>query len=174
MRRPTRSGTLAVFGRMFRFHRSADLHHRLLDKGGPARLGSTPFAPLLIRLRFPTPPHGFRFVIPFTIAPEGPAIVLQIVRQVFWIEPSSVRRPRYLCCLSTCRNLPPPSICLLFFPRSQHFLHYPTRVGWAFGFTHHRDDFVVSSSVPPIRASPHPSADRWSPVLNWMFALLSS
>jgi hypothetical protein len=71
------------------------------------------------------------------IAPEWPASVASDSRQVD--RPSGGRRPRYLCCPSPAAMLP-----------SGLFAHIDTiRVGWAFGFTHHRVRFDVFPSRLP-------------------------
>jgi hypothetical protein len=59
--------------------------------------------------------------------------------------------------------------CLLQVCSFTYFLHDSTRVGWAFGFTHHRERFDVF----PSRLPGFTFGNDEKSSLNWMFSRLS-
>src|SRR5712672_1396369 len=118
-----------------------NLHHRLLNKaiqhGWDAKLSH----PSSIRLRDFHPPHRFRFVSPVQqLLPNGRPVLLQIVAKLIDLHPVDA------CATFVASHLPQ---CFLQVSSLTYFLHDSTRVSWAFGFTHHRERFVVFPSRLP-------------------------
>ncbi len=162
MRRSTRSKPVAVFGKRRIPSPLQNLHHRLLDEAIHARLGRRVSHPS-IRLRDFHPPHRFRFVGPVQqLLPDSRPVLPQIRLRVD--RPSSGRRPRYLCCPSTCRN------ASFRFCSFTYLLHDLTLcwLGVRCSLTTESDSM---SPRPACRASPVGADEKSS--LNWIFSRLS-
>src|SRR6185312_10005854 len=134
MRRSTRSKPVAVLGERRVPSLLQHLHHRLLDeaiqRGGDAKLSHPS-----IRLRDFHPPHRFRFVGPVQqLLPNGRPVLLQIVAELIDRHPVDAR--------ATFVALHLPQ-CFLQVCSFTYLLQDSTRVGWAFGLTHHRERFDV-------------------------------
>src|SRR5229473_3564827 len=140
MRRPTRSEPIAVLGERRIPSPLQNLHHRLLDKavqhGWDAKLSHP-----TIRLRDFHPSHRFRFVGPVQqLLPNSRPVLLQIVAELI------DRHPVDAGATFVAPHLPQ---CFLQVCSFTYFLHDSTRVGWAFGLTHHRERFDVFPSRLP-------------------------
>src|SRR4029077_12048600 len=153
MRRPTRSEPLAILGERRIPSPLQNLHHRLLDKSGPARLGRQAFAPLR------HPASGFPPVSPVSvrrsrsaIAPDWTASAASGSCRVY--RPSSGRRPRSPCCFSLAAMLPSSLLVHIFPPRFDSC--------WLGVRAHSPPRAIRCLPAPP--AGLHPSAPMRSPV----------
>jgi hypothetical protein len=140
MRRSTRSKPVAVLGKRRVPLPLQNLHHRLLDEaiqhGWNAKLSHPS-----VRLRDFHPPHRFRFVGPVQqLLPNGRPVLLQIAAKLI------NRHPVDACATFVAPHLPQ---CFLQVCSLTYFLHDSTRVGGAFGLTHHRGRFDVFPSRLP-------------------------
>src|ERR1017187_8957587 len=141
MSRPTRSEPIAVLGERRIPLPLQNLPHRLLDKrvqhGWDAKLSH----PSAIRLRDFHPPHRFRFVDPAQqLLPNGRPVLLQVVTEFINGHPIDAGAA------FVAPHLPQ---CFLQVCSFTYFLHDSNRVGWAFGFMHHRERFDVFPSRLP-------------------------
>src|SRR6266404_1736528 len=135
MRRPTRSEPIAVLGERWIPLPLQNLHHRLLDKaiqhGWDAKLSR----PSAVRLRDFHPSHRFWFVGSVQhLLPNDRPVLLQIVAKLI------DRHPVDASAAFVASHLPQ---CFLQVCSLTYLLHDSTRVGWAFGFMHHRERFDV-------------------------------
>src|SRR5258705_553966 len=140
MRRSTRSKPVAVLGKRRVPSPLQNLHHRLLDEaiqhGWDAKLSHPS-----IRLRDFHPPHRSRFVSPVQqLLPNSRPVLLQIVAELVDRHPVDARAT------FVAPHLPQ---CFLQVCSFTCVLHDTTRVGWAFGLTHHRERFDVFPSRLP-------------------------
>ena len=88
-----------------------------------------------------TPPHRFRFVGPVQqLLPNGRPVLLQIVAKLIDRHPVDARAT------FVAPHLPQ---CFLQVCSFTYFLNDTTRVGWAFGLTHRREQFDVFPSRLP-------------------------